>query len=583
MTPLTYKPTADGFQVDEPLLSESAEVVTQIHTPALTLSSETSKDYIVSNYDDLRAEISHRGGSGTTAYTTQLVRGVPFVHVKATEQQSFTLLTDGVISQQDNGATLVVRRGERAFVLRGASFSANDNTVRITLAAGSWLSIGSLPAGMEVAEFTRYATPITKTAVTYASTGKGVRTTLSYSTEGSGETLLLGMPHQRTIDAAPLVKDAYRSLYGTHALYTGNKLVYTTPKPTLTQSLASVTKLPAEQQDLLREQLKKDADANEIEAFDTYFGGKELYRTAQLLQLSSQLDMPEQESKLRTQLIDELDTWLEANTQPRSIKQFYYDEQFRGIVGEEASFGAENFNDHHFHYGYFLQAISVAARYDDNFVERHGPVVQSLVADIANEDSDKYLRLRSFDAYAGHSWASGFSDFETGNNQESISEAINAWIGIYHWAELTGNKQLQERAQWLYSNEVSAAQKYWFLEDSPYAAEYSAPFVSLVWGGKRDYATFFSPRPQAKLGILLLPMSPGHQYQIGSEQKTAELLSSTLPTDADYNGQFGDYLAMLLSTIDPQKAERIATDLPDDAIDSANSRTYMWAWIFTRP
>src|SRR5688572_31565583 len=53
-------------------------------------------------------------------------------------------------------------------------------------------------------------------------------------------------------------------------------------------------------------------------------------------------------------------------------------------------------------------------------------------SDIASPDrQDKLFPfLRNFDPYAGHSWASGHARFGDGNNNESSSEAMNAWYGM---------------------------------------------------------------------------------------------------------------------------------------------------------
>ncbi|HEX7210899.1 MAG TPA: glycosyl hydrolase, partial [Propionibacteriaceae bacterium] len=53
---------------------------------------------------------------------------------------------------------------------------------------------------------------------------------------------------------------------------------------------------------------------------------------------------------------------------------------------------------------------------------------------------------RTFDAYAGHSWASGTAPFADGNNQESSSEAITAWTGLALWAKASANPNLETEA-----------------------------------------------------------------------------------------------------------------------------------------
>ncbi|MDB5177633.1 MAG: Endo,3(4)-beta-glucanase, partial [Candidatus Saccharibacteria bacterium] len=267
-------------------------------------------------------------------------------------------------------------------------------------------------------------------------------------------------------------------------------------------------------------------------------------------------------------------SWLEKNKS--TTQSFYYDTKMHGMVGNEASFGADKeFNDHYFHYGYFIYAASILAKYDHEFVKEHGAGINILVADIANYKTGEALPLRrNFDAYAGHGWASGISPFGDGNNQESSSEAMNAWTGVTLWAQQTDNKTLETEGQWMLSNEAMTAKKYWLQSNSEnvdYLRAYTAPLVSLNWGGKRGYQTFFSNEPNAKLGIQLIPLSPSLAMLIPS-------ISEKVLASHDPSGMFSDYITM--AQADSLNLEA-AQKLPDSAIDDGDSRTYLYAWMLT--
>lgn len=100
---------------------------------------------------------------------------------------------------------------------------------------------------------------------------------------------------------------------------------------------------------------------------------------------------------------------------------------------------------------------------DPQWAKEWGGMVYEMIGDIANVNRDgkgynansptKYPFLRNFDIYEGHSWASGVSNYEYdengelvdkkgglsgGNNQESSSEAINAWASLILWGEAVG-------------------------------------------------------------------------------------------------------------------------------------------------
>ena len=101
--------------------------------------------------------------------------------------------------------------------------------------------------------------------------------------------------------------------------------------------------------------------------------------------------------------------------------------------------------------------------------------------------------------------------------------------------------------------------------------------MSLNWGGKRDYATFFSADPGAMLAIQLLPLNPTMSGTLPSRTHiTAQL------TEAAHAELFPDYLAMYRAVVDKNAALVTARALPADKLDDGNSRAYMLAWIMTR-
>ena len=109
---------------------------------------------------------------------------------------------------------------------------------------------------------------------------------------------------------------------------------------------------------------------------------------------------------------------------------FYYDPTWSTLVGYPDSYGsADQLNDHHFHYSYFIKAPATIARYDPDWVlpENYGGMIDLLIRNCANYDraDTRFPWMRFFDPYAGHSWASGHAGFAAGNNQESSSESMN--------------------------------------------------------------------------------------------------------------------------------------------------------------
>ena len=68
--------------------------------------------------------------------------------------------------------------------------------------------------------------------------------------------------------------------------------------------------------------------------------------------------------------------------------------------------------------------------------------------------------LRTFDPYFGHSFAGGTGD-GGGNNQESTSEAINSWFGLYLMGLALNDKQITDAGITGYLLETISAGEYW--------------------------------------------------------------------------------------------------------------------------
>ncbi|KAI5315430.1 hypothetical protein L3X38_044606 [Prunus dulcis] len=139
-------------------------------------------------------------------------------------------------------------------------------------------------------------------------------------------------------------------------------------------------------------------------------------------------------------LADPIEPWLDGTL---SGNGFLYDPKWGGLVTQQGStdrgadFGFGVYNDHHYHLGYFVYGISVLAKIDRAWGSKYKPQAYSLAADfinIGNRSNSNYLRLRCFDLYKLHSWAGGLTEFGDGRDQESTSEAVNA----YYSAALMG-------------------------------------------------------------------------------------------------------------------------------------------------
>ena len=246
-----------------------------------------------------------------------------------------------------------------------------------------------------------------------------------------------------------------------------------------------------------------------------YWQGKGLQRITKLLDVIEQ----QGDAAGREQLLKLLKTRIESWFNGESGKTYFHLNQGLGTVAAypEEYFSVEQMNDHHFHYGYWIRAAAEIALRDPAWAakDQWGGMVELLIADIATprRGGADFPFLRTFDPYEGHSWASGVGLGPYGNNQESSSEAINAWAGLILWAEVTGNRELRDLGIYLYTTEIEAINHYWLdIHRQVLPSEYKNVEVSMVFGGKIAHNTWWTDEPRQIKGINLLPITTASTY-----------------------------------------------------------------------
>lgn len=206
------------------------------------------------------------------------------------------------------------------------------------------------------------------------------------------------------------------------------------------------------------------------------------------------------------------------------VPRAYYDTKWGGIASKQgfdnkmcglADFGNACYNDHHYHYGYFIHAGAILLKImpemksDSNFVA----YINLMIRDISNPSTaDKYFpQFRAFDWYDLHSWSHGVTPSADGKDEESTSEDVNAYFGIQMWAKEIGHKNLENTAAMLLSLlSHSAANLFLMKEDNQvHPADYTKNRVTgIFFESKVHYGTFFGADEIFIHGIQMLPLSP---------------------------------------------------------------------------
>ena len=588
--PLTVKPTAAGLEVSLPVKqvksTERRDVEIRYPHSSPLLIAPTAflpGPSRLAKHGDWSVAISM--GRGADDMTVSVAHGVPYAFVQISRGDALVKLPAGAnarVNPLDPRILLLDANGVHYAVFGpgGGNWKQDAATEwQLHLPKGKgYLSAAAMPDGTAdtLALFVRHAYAfIEDTRVKWAfdPASSKVETTFTASTktmEGEPGTALLGLyPHHwinnplLVTKAGPefdTVRGKIRLLesdsFKTSATYTG--FVPFWPGVTdATRKAELVELMKVDQRNARRMMLE--------EGKGPYWQGKGLQRISKLM------DVVEQQGDLegRDKLLDLVKTRTESWFTGEGGGYFHYDSR-QGTVASypEEFFAVEQLNDHHFTYGYWIRAAADIALRDPMWAasQRWGGMVDLLIADIATTQRDqaRFPFLRNFDPYEGHSWASGIGMGEMGNNQESSSEAINAWAGLILWGEIKGDKALRDLGLYLYTTEIEAVNHYWFdIHGKVLAPEYKNLEVSQLFGGMYSHNTWWIDDPRQIKGINLLPITTASSYLGQNPTFVKKNLATLAPETAIYNARgfyakppdiWQDIFAQYLSLADPAAA-----------------------------
>lgn len=582
-SPISYLQTDQGFVFGLPHVTSSRHAVSGSATSDIDVNVGACA-YRISAYDQASVTIEFLNEIGRVLGHAVIARGVPYVSYTAAVAHDVAL-SESFAMTYEACATAVVEDRQYGLVTTGM-FSSRS----IRLQAGQFISLIAFPqfegsgvqAEPEILRLARHASfPVLRTQVTAQVLSDEVVTTIRYLARENGPVAVVRLPHQGA--ATEDVLGVFTTVNGTVPLVSAKVLTWRTPRIEPRGSINLDSLLPA-QRETIAQSVAREIAAEPRSPQDTYFGGKALYREANLVELGLLLGV-DGASQYALEVEERFLEWINGTKQESDEKAFIFDDVWSGVVGREASYGADMFNDHLTQWGYFLRVATILGSRNPALLENVREVMNALVFDIAVpvEGLDIPV-LRPFDAYGGHSWASGTADSDEGNSQESASEAVAGWNAVALWAQLNGTAWLYDLAVWLLSLEAQSTLTYWtnFDEADPAFAAYQHSVVQTVWGGKRDSVGWFNGDETATLGVVVLPMSPVSGFLGGDADRVMRNLSEIVGYFEDYSQTYGDYLLMYRALAGAQAADRaweLAVQLPDDFIDDGNSRAFMLAWI----
>ncbi|GJN34108.1 hypothetical protein PR202_gb22749 [Eleusine coracana subsp. coracana] len=333
-----------------------------------------------------------------------------------------------------------------------------------------------------------------------------------------------------------------------------------------------------------------------ITTTSSYFYGKAIARAARFALIAEEVGCPDVIPTVQSYLKSTITPWLDGTFQGNA---FFYDSKWGGLVTQAGlndsggDFGFGIFNDHHYHLGYFLYAIAVLAKIDPVWGRKYMPQAYSMVADFMtltrNKPGASFTRLRMFDLWKLHSWAGGLTEFGDGRNQESTSEAVNAYYSAALLGLSYGDTHLATLGATLTALEAQAAQMWWHVKegDGMYEDDFTAEnrVVGVLWANKRDSGLWFAPPEwrECRLGIQLLPVVPICEALFPDAAFVKELVKWTEPALAREGvGEGWKGFAYALEGVYDKQAALTKTRALT-GYDDGNSLSNLLWWLHSRP
>ncbi|TDH70496.1 hypothetical protein CCR75_009068 [Bremia lactucae] len=276
-----------------------------------------------------------------------------------------------------------------------------------------------------------------------------------------------------------------------------------------------------------------------------------------------------------------------------------YDLIYRGVLSSQGftlhdasvDFGNTMYNDHHYHYGYWIVTVAIINKLDPTWsgIPALNRMAGFLIRDVANpSDADlNFPKFRSLDWYRGHSYSHGITALGDGKDEESTSEDINFYYGMTLLGKVTGDVRLETVGKLMVKLNARAIQTYFLIEDGNRAHPdryRDNKVMGILFDNKVNYATWFSGEKYAIHGIQMLPATAVTEFVRSHdfvEQEWNQVLSrEPIVQNDELSNPWLSLLYMNYATLNKSFAlEKLRTVKMDDGL----SRSWAMYIAATRP
>ncbi|GMF37314.1 unnamed protein product [Phytophthora fragariaefolia] len=306
--------------------------------------------------------------------------------------------------------------------------------------------------------------------------------------------------------------------------------------------------------DMLRT-LQKDIMANwsDWNANSWYYNGKYYQKYASLCLMAADSSIVGPDTTLLTYCLEKLEAMIEPMLNNTLSPSLVYDTLYRGIISSSifktgsiyTEFGNGMYNDHHYHYGYFVTASAMLKHLDPNWfrMPELEKIIWTMLRDVVNPSAD--------DTY--------FPRFR-------------------HFSWVSGNKAVEDLGSLMLRLDAHAIRTYFLLksDNTIHPPEIVRNHVTGIFFDNRVwYNTWFLDEKYAIHGIQMIPVSPINELARTSvfvEQEWNDILSKEdIVTKANTSITWLSLLLVNAATVNPMESLRL---LKNATMDDGLSRSW---------
>jgi hypothetical protein len=370
--------------------------------------------------------------------------------------------------------------------------------------------------------------------------------------------------HQFTNSNAPTEGFSYQSPRGEMKGFAGSSFSTTMPLAPILPLMPflGTDDQKAQIQGAIHDELKSFLGKTDPLGGDTYWGVRQITKYTDLALLSQQVDYGQARDTFLKAAEQQLQTWFTASDGDKY--QFVYDKIWHAMIGYPGSYDADDkSNDLTLQLGYMVNAAATIATLDPEWAKQSnfGAMVNMVIKNANNPDRNDptFGYMRGFDAYAGHNWASGTG---FGITQESATESLNFDAAVARWGAATGQSDLENLGQYLYSTESQTFADYYLdVNNTAFPDGFNHTRVGVLGADGGSYATYFGTDPYLVQGINETPILSQSSLFMGYygdeiKQDFAELMAEVADpaNKSDPKNAWWNSLDKYMAMADPDKA-----------------------------